>query len=370
MRNVALRSGGRREPARAAATLVPARLPVQRPVDARVLVVAGDGALAHRRRADWIDALHDGDLVIANDAATLPASLQARHVRTGLAVEVRLAAHAPRAGDGALRFDAVAFGAGDWRTRTEERALPPPLAVGDELAVGRVALVIDGLLDHPRLVRLRFPRDDALAWSLLAHGGRPVQYAHLAVPLAPWDVATAIASRPFAFEAPSAGFALDWRTLHALRERGISFATLTHAAGLSSTGDPALDARLPLPEPYELPAATVRVLERTQNAGGRVVAIGTTVVRALEHAAHAGPVRPGRGLADQRIGPDTRLRVVDGLLTGTHEPGTSHYELLRAFAADQLLARLAAELAAHGYRTHEYGDSVLLLRGRTQENPR
>jgi S-adenosylmethionine:tRNA ribosyltransferase-isomerase len=86
-------------------------------------------------------------------------------------------------------------------------------------------------------------------------------------------------------------------------------------------------------------------------------------VRALEQAARCdGRVRAGEGLATQRIGPATRLHVVDAILSGTHEPGTSHYELLRAFADDAILDRATDELEEHGYRTHEFGDSVLIER--------
>jgi S-adenosylmethionine:tRNA ribosyltransferase-isomerase len=89
--------------------------------------------------------------------------------------------------------------------------------------------------------------------------------------------------------------------------------------------------------------------------------VGTTVVRALEHAAtSSGIVRAGDGVANQRLGPLSRLRVVDAILSGTHEPGTSHYELLRAFVDDDRLADVSAALEASGYRTHEFGDSVLI----------
>ena len=149
------------------------------------------------------------------------------------------------------------------------------------------------------------------------------------MPLALWDVWTPIASPPVAFEPPSAGFALDWRTIAAFRARGIGFATITHAAGISSTGDLELDRQLPFDEPYDIPQSTARAIARTRESGGRIVAIGTTVVRALEHAAmrdgsvvHAGP-----GVATERIGPGTRLRVVDAILTGVHERG---HEPLRA----------------------------------------
>jgi S-adenosylmethionine:tRNA ribosyltransferase-isomerase len=181
-----------------------------------------------------------------------------------------------------------------------------------------------------------------------------------------WDVWTPVAARPVAFEPPSAGFALRWETLARLGGRGIAFAALTHAAGISSTGDPTLDARLPFDEPYHIPVETVRRLRRARGGGGRVIAIGTTVVRALEHAALAtGAVRAGLGTATQRIGPATRLRAVDGILTGVHEPATSHYQLLRAFADDRTLAAAGRALEEERYRSHEFGDSMLLLRGLT-----
>ena len=205
-------------------------------------------------------------------------------------------------------------------------------------------------------------------WAGLARHGRPIQYAHVPEPLALWDVWTSIAGPPVAFEPPSAGFALDWRALAAMRARGVAFATVTHAAGISSTGDDELDRRLPFDEPYRIPPATARAIRRVRERGGRIVAIGTTVVRALESAAIGdGRVRAGEGLATQRIGPATALRVVDAILSGVHEPGTSHYELLRAFTDDATLRRVDTELTGRGYRTHEFGDSVLIERSRAGE---
>jgi S-adenosylmethionine:tRNA ribosyltransferase-isomerase len=87
-------------------------------------------------------------------------------------------------------------------------------------------------------------------------------------------------------------------------------------------------------------------------------------VRALEHAARGGLIQAGEGLATQRIGSKTRLRVVDVILSGAHQPGTSHYELLRAFADDASLQRATRELDSHEYRTHEFGDSVMIERAR------
>ena len=260
-------------------------------------------------------------------------------------------------------FSAVVFGAGDFHTRTEDRPQPPALASGDALVLGPLSATVTGILGHARLISLHFDGSPDEIWSGIAHHGRPVQYAHVPMPLALWDVWTPIASPPVAFEPPSAGFALDWRTIAALRARGIGFATITHAAGISSTGDVELDRQLPFDEPYDIPQSTARAIARTRESGGRIVAIGTTVVRALEHAAMRGGsvVHAGPGVATERIGPGTSLRVVDAILTGVHEPGTSHYELLRAFADDLTLSAADDEMAAHGYRPHEFGDSVLVI---------
>ncbi len=164
-------------------------------------------------------------------------------------------------------------------------------------------------------------------------------------------------------EAPSAGFPLTWGLLLALRERGVRLATLTHAAGLSSTGDAALDAVLPRPERFDIPAATVALIQATRAQGGRVVAVGTTVVRALEGRALqcGGMLRPGEGVTDLLMGPGFVPRVVDGLLTGMHEPTTSHYTLLQAFAPLPLLNEAASLAEGLGYLGHEFGDACLLL---------
>ncbi len=150
--------------------------------------------------------------------------------------------------------------------------------------------------------------------------------------------------------------------------RNIRFGTITHAAGLSSTGDPELDALLPFAEPYQIPRSTSLMIKRAQASHGRIIAIGTTVVRALEHTAAMfdGVVPSGERLATQRLGASSRLRIVDAILSGTHERGNSHYELLRAFVNDETLGLVDQELNARDYRTHEFGDSVYLERGDNQ----
>jgi len=336
-----------------------------RPPQAKLLIVDANGELRHTARSTFVDLVCPGDVVVANDAATLPASLNGWHEPTGTAIEVRLAGRRSLAADDVLEFVAVVFGPGDFHTRTEDRPRPPSLETGDRLTLGPLTARIVGWVNHPRLITLRFDQPADLVWAGLARHGRPIQYAHVETPLTMWDIWTAIAGKPAAFEAPSAGFALDWHMVAALHQRGIRFVTLTHAAGISSTGDAELDRQLPFDEPYDIPPVTAVEIEDCRARGGRIIAVGTTVVRALEHSASIhGVVSSGPNVANERIGPRTELRVVDAILTGIHEAGTSHFELLRAFADDGTLKAANLELSLHGYRSHEFGDSMLIEKRR------
>ena len=343
--------------------MIAAHTPVQRPRDARLLVVDAHGHVTHAPRSRFIAFLKRGDLVIANDATTIPASLTGRHVPSGAEVEVRLASRPSLAATDVYEFTAVVFGAGDFHTRTEDRPPPPSLAPGDRLELGPLSATVESLLGHPRLVLLRFSGSSDQVWAGLARHGRAIQYAHVPASLALWDVWTPIAGLPAAFEPPSAGFVLDWDSIRTMRARGIAFATITLAAGISSTGDAELDRRLPFDEPYRIPATTAAAIQALRRSRGRIIAIGTTVVRALEHAAaRDGAAHSGDGVANQRLGPTSELRVVDAILSGTHEPDSGHYQLLRAFAGDATLAGASAALETLQYRTHEFGDSVLIER--------
>ena len=342
--------------------MIAATSAVQRPADAKLLVVDAERNLIHVPRSAFVDFLRPNDLVIANDAATLPASLTGVHEPSGQQIEVRLAGRPSLDPMDVSRFSAIIFGEGDFHTRTEDRPLPPVLNPGDTLLLGPLQATVEETLGHSRLVSLLFHGTVDEVWAGLASHGKPIQYSHMQTSLELWDVWTKVAGAPVAFEPPSAGFILDWDVLSTIREHGARFATVTHAAGISSTGDDDLDRLLPFDEPYHIPESTAKAVEITRRLGGRVIAVGTSVVRALEDAAtEDGHLCVGDGMASGRIGPTTHLRVVDAILSGTHERGTSHYELLRAFLEDSTLERATDELSAHGYKTHEFGDSVLIL---------
>lgn len=312
----------------------------------------------HARPRDLGTLLREGDVVVLNDAATLPASfrVQERHL------ELRLMARGARSGE----FRALLFGEGDFRTPTEERPAPPPIALGERLALGPKLTFEVTRIDPeaPRLIDICFSLQGAALLTELYRYGRPIQYAYVPEPLALWDVQNRFATRPWAFELPSAGQAFDGELLLALRRHGIRLASLTHAAGISSTGSELLDRRLPLPERYEIPAATANAALGSRRRGGRVLAVGTTVVRALEaNWSEHGTLRAGLGEARLVIGPAYRPAVVGGLISGMHEVGSSHFELLRAFANPRLLEQALVDAERRDYRTHEFGDFCLIWPG-------
>jgi S-adenosylmethionine:tRNA ribosyltransferase-isomerase len=157
---------------------------------------------------------------------------------------------------------------------------------------------------------------------------------------------------------PSAARPFTGQLVADLVAAGVVVAPVLLHTGVSSLekGEP------PLPEPFAVPATTARLVNLTRAAGGRIVAVGTTVTRALETvAAQDGVVTAGSGWTDLVLGPHRPARVVDGLITGWHEPGASHLLLLEAVAGHALVASAYRGAAAHGYLWHEFGDSALLL---------
>ena len=208
--------------------MIAATMPIQRPRDAKLLVVDAVGHISHHPRSALAALLVPGDLVVANDAATLPASLFGTHVPTGCPIEIRLAARTSLAA-GDPCFTAVVFGAGDFRTRTEDRPLPPRMAPGDSLQLGPLRATVLMLLDHPRLVSLRLKAGRDPGW-IAPWSADSIRIAHAAGNVGHLAGCS--------FEAPSA-VGTDWRMLANFRARGVRLATPTHGRirqrGSSST---------------------------------------------------------------------------------------------------------------------------------------
>jgi S-adenosylmethionine:tRNA ribosyltransferase-isomerase len=215
----------------------------------------------------------------------------------------------------------------------------------------------------PRLWRVRFSRTGGELIDLLYRLGRPVRYEYVS---APWGLdyyQTVYAREPGSAEMPSAGRAFTWRLLFGLRRRGVEAAHVVLHTGLSSYLDDELDAQRPASEEeYFISEAAADKVNRARAAGRRVIAVGTTVVRALESAADAdGRVRAGHGYTRLHVTADHALRAVDGLLTGLHEPEASHLDLLTAFLPADTVRAAYEEAVRRRYLWHEFGDLNLIL---------
>jgi S-adenosylmethionine:tRNA ribosyltransferase-isomerase len=341
-----------------------------------LLVDRATGSVEHHRFHELPRLLEPGDLLVANDSRTLPASLLG-HTAAGAPLEVRLAAREPGgpAGSGerwaALVLGVPAGGGDPALVPTDARPAAPALAPGERLEFGGGlgATVLGRHEEAGPLVWLAFDLGGERLAEALHRAGRPVRYAYVPRPWPLHQYQTLFAAVPGSAEMASAGRPFTVQTLRDLRDRGIGLATISLHAGLSTYGDPATDRRYVPAEPYLVPEATAAAVAACRAAGGRVVAIGTTVVRTLETAAAGGHgVRAGPGVSRLRIGPGHRLAAVDGLLTGLHEPEASHLDLLGAFLDRPALDRAYTAALGSGYLWHEFGDVCLLLPRRSGQS--
>lgn len=320
----------------------------------RLLVATPDGVL-HARFADLPRYLAPGDLLVVNTSATVAAAVPGRR-GDGRAVLVHWSG---RLADGTwlveLRTEEPALGRVTDAAAGETISLP-----GDDATVTlQYAFPGRGLAGParpgPRMWAAAVAGDVA---ALEARHGRPVRYNYVPDPWPLSAYQTVFARSPGSAEMPSAARPFTAELVTELISAGVLLATVTLHAGVASleTGE------APLPEWFEVPPATADLVNLTRAAGRRVVAVGTTSTRALESAAiPGGRVQASSGLTELVIGPARPARVVTGLITGWHDEGASHLELLTAVAGSELvrLAYRAAEQA--GYLWHEFGDSCLLL---------
>ncbi len=347
------RAGGGAGVSAAPAFALPPALEASEPPEARglrrdqvrLMVVGADAPPAHARFLDLPRFLRPGDLLVVNESATLPAALAARR-SDGTAVDLHLST--PDPGDPErwiveLRRDGARFRG----ARCGERL---------ELAGGGRAELVAPYLSAGRLwiAALELP---APLLDYLDEHGSPIRYSHQPRdwPLA--DHQTIFARVPGSAEMPSAGRPFTPRVLARLGAR-VGVAPLLLHTGVSSQER----GERPYPERFRVPAATAARVNAARAAGGRVIAVGTTVTRALETvAAPDGTVAAGAGWTSLTITPERGVRAVDGLITGWHEPDASHLLLLEAVGGRTLVERSYAAALAGGYRWHEFGDSHLLL---------
>jgi S-adenosylmethionine:tRNA ribosyltransferase-isomerase len=305
------------------------------------------GTIVHTRFDELPNFLAAGDLLVINTSATLPAALPALS-RDGTRLELHLST--PWPGHPSDHW-VVELRLGD-SPFSEARA-------GDELelpAGGRADILARYVSsDRLWLARLRLP--DPLE-RYLERQGRPIRYRYVPQPWPLEAYQTVYALEPGSAEMPSGGRPLSAALLTRLAASGVLVTPIILHAGVSSPEryEP------PYPERYRVPEETARLANAVHGWGGRVIAVGTTVVRALESAAEPnGSLTSGEGWTNLVVTAERGLWAVDGLLTGWHEPKASHLQMLRAASGDELLERSYQAAIKHGYLWHEFGDSHLIL---------
>jgi S-adenosylmethionine:tRNA ribosyltransferase-isomerase len=314
----------------------------------RLMVARNGEPLVHSRFHSLPAHLQPGDLLVVNESATVPAALTAVREGDGGTFELHLSTpdpSTPRRWVVELRRAAERHRGA---RRGERFALPG----------GGSAQLVAPYLSAGRLWVAELELPEPLLAYLERHG-RPIRYAHQLRerPLA--DHQTMFARVPGSAEMPSAGRPFTPELVAALEARGIGLARLVLHTGVSSQER----GERPYPERFAIPSRTAERVNATRAAGGRVVAVGTTVTRALESAAAPdGRVRAASGWTSLTITPERGVAAIDGLITGWHEPAASHLLLLEAVAGRELVERSYAAALAAGYRWHEFGDSHLLLR--------
>jgi S-adenosylmethionine:tRNA ribosyltransferase-isomerase len=316
--------------------------------DVRLLVSEGTDRVTHTRFSALARFLRAGDAIVVNDSATVPAAIAAR-LPDGSPIRVHFSTELP---------------GGFWlvEPRTPDGAATSPYP-GDlagatvELAGGGRIVMLDRFADSRRLwLAAVHLRPDVLGY--LARHGEPIRYRHAP---GPWPIDAyrqIFATEPGSAEMPSASRPFTPEVVVDLVRRGVTIVPVRLHTGVSS-----LEAHeAPYPERYRVPAATAAHVNAARAGGGRIVAAGTTVVRALETVVDDhGVVHPGHGWTDVVVTPDRGVRAVDGLLTGWHEPEASHLLMLEAVAGRLALELAYGEARTRGYLWHEFGDSHLIL---------
>ncbi|HEX2575284.1 MAG TPA: S-adenosylmethionine:tRNA ribosyltransferase-isomerase [Aquihabitans sp.] len=323
--------------------------------DVRLLVSVGTEEPVDTRLGFLPTHLRPGDLLVVNTSATVPAALDG--VRAdGEAVAVHLSTPLP---DGTWLLEV--------RRRVDGTTEPYGRTMAGEaieLPGGARLVVTAAWRSSTRLTVAELHLGGPLL-PYLARWGHPIRYRHVPVPWPIGTYQTVFADRPGSAEMPSASRPFTADLVTRLVSSGVAIAPVTLHTGVSSLEE----HEDPYPERFDVPASTAERVVDTHRHGGRVVALGTTAARALESALAPAPSAGGAsapvaasGWTERVISPAEPPALVDGLITGWHEPRSSHLRMLEAVAGRPALALAYERAVVAGYRWHEFGDLHLILR--------
>ncbi|MBV8565223.1 MAG: S-adenosylmethionine:tRNA ribosyltransferase-isomerase [Methylobacteriaceae bacterium] len=309
------------------------------------LLVSSRAGHVHGRFHELPRFLEPGSLVVVNRSATLPASLPAEAAKLAFTLNL-----------------STRYGPGLWLAEPRwapGRPGPLPLDAGDVIeAAGVPARLIARYPGLPRLWFVRFSGDIDTA---MARHGEPIRYAYIEPPYPDLGAyQTIFAKAPGSAEMPSAARPFTQRTLHDLARRDIGVFEIELHTGVSSLEVEREDQPL-YAEPFVVPPATAQAIGAARRQRRPVIAVGTTVVRALESAWDGTSIQAVRGFTRRHIRSNSTVNAVDGLITGFHEPKASHISMLNAIAGRSLVSEAYAEALRGNYLWHEFGDSHLLL---------
>ncbi len=332
-------------PAHLAATTPPETRGIPR--DQVRMLVSNHGKDIHSTFDKLSNFLNPGDLVVVNKSAAIRASLSA----------------SGRLGNILLNLS-TSYGGGLWVAEPRWSAAAPgplPLKPGDVLQIGdQVARMVR---PFPGIPRLWFIQIDFTPESIPNLPARPIRYGYTEVDFPLEAYQTLFSTVPGSAEMPSAARPFSDQVLDSLSKKGVEVISVLLHTGVSSleVTDMHVENHTLYPEPYEVPAAAAEAINGALERGVRIVAVGTTVVRAVESAWDGSMVRSSKGFTRLFIHPGRSVKVVSGLLTGFHDPGTSHLAMLMAMAGPRLVRRAYQQAVEHGYLWHEFGDSHLIL---------
>ncbi|MEZ4709599.1 MAG: S-adenosylmethionine:tRNA ribosyltransferase-isomerase [Caldilineaceae bacterium] len=318
--------------------------------EVRLLVSTASGH-THARFEDLPRFLRPGDLLVVNRSATLPASLPARNA--SMDFMLNLSTH---------------YGHNLWLTEPRwgsNRPGPLPLVAGQAVAVGD-GLIGHWVAPHPGLPRLWFAQFAEDLAPVMHRLGAPIRYGYVNERYGLDAYQTVFATEPGSAEMPSAARPFTLRVLQELQARGVGLAEITLHTGVSSheVETTEVEQQTLYAEPFQVPAATAQAVNDARCAGRRVIAVGTTVVRALESAWDGRQVRACRGFTRLYIHPGRSVHTVNGIISGLHDSMASHLAMLYAIAGAGLIRSAYEEAVREVYLWHEFGDSHLVIGGR------
>ena len=317
------------------------------------LLVSGPNGHQHAVFADIADFLPMGTLLVVNTSATLPASLTAS-ARFGSFTLNLSTRYADRLWLAEPRWNAAKPG-------------PLPFEAKEIFEVAGMAARL--VAPYPELPRLWFVAFDGSLEMAMADEGEPIRYGYIEPPFPLLSAyQTIFAQRPGSAEMPSAGRPFSPAVLNDLRRRNVMVAPIELQTGVSSLEieDDAAGRTL-YPEPFSVPAETAAAVNLARRQRRPVIAVGTTVVRALESAWDGNRVRPARGSTRLFVHPARGINTVDELITGFHDPHATHLAMLHAIAGEELVSAAYGEAVREGYLWHEFGDSHLILPRRVSQ---